>query len=264
MYFYGNNSCYCGKVSKTEICGGIEAATLRQDCVGFETQDSWLGEYSCGQPCPWPYACGKHQEADLISAKCHPHTSPQPLTCPRSPTIVTTCPCGQTPLTTITSIPRQSCEDPIPSCGSVCSKIRPSCGHACQEVCHEGGCKPCSEMVTIVCRCGNEKKTIKCSELQAQGETELRCERACKALRACGRHECGRKCCPLAYQEANKKNRRRPLSTEEEDPLGIHTCDRICGRKLNCGIHTCDQPDHRGPCPPCLRSSFEEIACHCG
>merc|ERR1712093_81542 len=210
------------------------------------------------------YACGKHRESDLSTAKCHSHTSPAPLTCPRSPLVVSTCPCGQTPLTSIMSQPRESCEAPIPSCGSVCSKIRPSCGHACQEICHEGPCKPCGEMVTIVCRCGNEKQTIRCSELQAQGETELRCERACKALRACGRHECGRKCCPLAYQEANKKNRRRPLSIEEEDPLGIHVCDRVCGRKLNCGIHTCEQPDHRGACPPCLRSSFEEIACHCG
>ena len=46
--------------------------------------------------------------------------------------------------------------------------------------------------------------------------------------------------------------------------MGFHQCDRLCNRVLNCGQHRCQLPDHRGACQPCLRSSFEELTCHCG
>ena len=256
--------CYCSKEVKQEVCGGQRQAESRSICFGTQGAQDWLGEFSCGKPCSWNYSCGKHKEATTEPRACHPHPSPQPLPCPRSPGLVTTCACGQTPLTDLFREPRKACTDPIPSCGKVCSKMRPSCGHECQRTCHEGECGRCEETVRLVCRCGSEKQTMRCHELQQQGEAELRCDKPCKALRACGRHECGRRCCPLAYQEANKKQRRRPFSVEDEDPLGFHICDRVCGRKLNCGQHQCEQPDHKGPCPPCLRSSFDEISCHCG
>lgn len=50
--------------------------------------------------------------------------------CPRSPSLVKTCPCSQTPLTKLLELgysERKSCSDPIPSCGKTCSKPLP-CG----------------------------------------------------------------------------------------------------------------------------------------
>ena len=43
------------------------------------------------------------------------------------------------------------------------------------------------------------------------------------------------------------------------DQEGWHECDFVCGRLLSCGNHHCEERDHRGMCPPCLRSSFEEV-----
>lgn len=45
--------------------------------------------------------------------------------CPRSPTLVKTCPCGQTQLLKLLELgyaERQSCSDPVPSCGKTCNK----------------------------------------------------------------------------------------------------------------------------------------------
>nr|XP_031857852.1 uncharacterized protein CI109_006724 [Kwoniella shandongensis]KAA5524924.1 hypothetical protein CI109_006724 [Kwoniella shandongensis] len=46
---------------------------------------------------------------------------------------------------------------------------------------------------------------VPCDELRERmenGQGEVTCERICKALRNCGRHECGRMCCPL-WEQAN-------------------------------------------------------------
>lgn len=259
-----DKKCYCGRESTSTLCGGANEAQKRHECAGPKDGEKWIGEFACDHPCPWTYDCGKHTEAELSSATCHPHTSSEPLPCPRTPAFVTTCPCGKKALQDLPASPRKACTDSISTCGGICGKARNNCGHRCNAVCHEGPCPPCEEQVTLVCRCGNDKKTTKCRNISAEDANEFYCERICRALRACGRHECGRKCCPLAYQEANKKQRRRPLPMDNDDPLGFHICDRVCGRKLNCGQHNCEQPDHRGPCPPCLRSSFEEISCNCG
>ncbi|OBZ78433.1 FKBP12-associated protein 1 [Grifola frondosa] len=48
------------------------------------------------------------------------------------------------------------------------------------------------------------------------------------------------------------------------DEAGWHECDLVCGKMFGCGNHRCEERDHRGVCPPCLRSSFEEMVCYCG
>lgn len=185
--------CYCGRDSITEDCGGVHQASLRYSCSQEGGQTEWTGEYSCGQPCPWVYDCGKHAEAALSSAICHPHASSYPLPCPRTPAFVSTCPCGKKSLEDITSNVRNSCSDPVPTCGQTCNRVRNSCGHPCTSICHEGPCEPCNEEVTLVCRCGNDKKTLKCRVAVQEQANEFQCERTCRALRACGRHECARK-----------------------------------------------------------------------
>ena len=190
--------CYCGKVKRSSLCGNLEQAQAKKLCFAVqEDTDPWQGEFSCGQPSFWKYRCGKHTEAETNGLLCHPHSSSQPLVCTRSPSLVSTCACGKTPLYDLDSKSRKCCRDTIPSCGKSCDKVRSGCGHACCAICHEGACGECQEMVTLVCRCGNEKSTIRCHDFQTQGEAELLCEKPCKALRNCGRHECGRKvsCC---------------------------------------------------------------------
>lgn len=45
-----------------------------------------------------------------------------------------------------------------------------------------------------------------------------------------------------------------------EEKGGLHECDLVCGKMLSCGNHRCEERDHKGACPPCLRSSFEEVS----
>lgn len=62
--------------------------------------------------------CGAHQCQQVCHrGQCQP--------CPRSPSLVKTCPCAQTPLSKLLDLgcpERRSCSDPIPSCGKTCSK----------------------------------------------------------------------------------------------------------------------------------------------
>jgi transcriptional repressor NF-X1 len=47
-------------------------------------------------------------------------------------------------------------------------------------------------------------------------------------------------------------------------PFALYSeCTLICGKQLSCGNHTCPARDHRGPCPPCLEASYEELICNC-
>lgn len=75
--------------------------------------------------------CSLFRMLNCEAHRCHQvcHRGPcQP--CPRSPSLVKTCPCGQTPLTKLLELgysERRSCSDPIPSCGKTCNKPLP-CG----------------------------------------------------------------------------------------------------------------------------------------
>ena len=77
-------------------------------------------------------------------------------------------------------------------------------------------------------------------------------------LYSCGRHECARFCCPLSYQ-AKFKGKKRDIAALGDDEAGLHTCSLPCNKVLTCGVHHCPKPDHRGPCPPCLEASYEEV-----
>ena len=65
-----------------------------------------------------------------------------------TPERVTVCPCGKTDLEKLYAKDesvkrRESCLDPVPTCGAVCGRKLDNCGHACESVCHEGPCPPC-------------------------------------------------------------------------------------------------------------------------
>jgi transcriptional repressor NF-X1 len=194
---------------------------------------------------------------------------------------VHSCPCGKHTLDTSSTsffpansvLQRSSCSDPIPTCSSICAKPLDGCSHLCASKCHTGSCPPCSVKLIRPCRCGSTTHDISCADDQARAQGELRellCDKPCPALRACGRHQCNRTCCPLASIAATSKGKgkKKAVATTDHDAIvddaGWHTCDLVCGKTLTCGNHTCEEPDHRGYCPPCLRSSFEEMICNCG
>jgi len=170
--------------------------------------------------------------------------------------------------------PRQDCSSPIPTCTSPCGKPQSGCDHSCGATCHTGLCPPCSVVLTRPCRCGAITKKISCFELgsssngdQGSDEGEIICDKPCTTLRACGRHQCRRICCPLAGLASAKKGKQRRLAegmaemslVVGEETGGLHECDLVCAKTLGCGLHKCEERDHKGPCPPCLRSSFEEV-----
>jgi transcriptional repressor NF-X1 len=214
-----------------------------------------------------PFSCGAH----FCTKPCHP-PSPAPLPCPRSPSLITHCPCGKHAFTSDviafqpgTQLSRTKCSNPIPTCTSTCMRPLASCTHICSVKCHAGPCPPCSIMLVRPCRCGATTKSVRCSGLQNNASIthgEILCDRPCAALRACGRHQCNRVCCPLAALVKGKGKKRGAtdvLGAGMVDDAGLHDCDLVCGKMLGCGNHRCEERDHRGGCPPCLRSTFEEV-----
>ncbi|KAK7019052.1 FKBP12-associated protein 1-like protein [Favolaschia claudopus] len=266
--------CYCGKEEREIGCGEGEAETCEHDQV----EVAWIGRFKCNGVCDRLFACGVHH----CPQPCHAANGPAAV-CPRSPEKVRTCPCGRRPIALSSKgedegafPPRFNCSAPIPTCGARCGSILP-CGHACAAPCHEGVCPPCLERVVRPCRCGGTNKTLFCSEANAHPDNnavaEILCEKTCKALRACGRHQCLRVCCPLASvaaMQSKSKGKKRANAHGDaevgigEERGGLHECDLVCGKPLSCGEHRCELRDHKGPCGPCLRSSFEELICPCG
>ena len=224
------------------------------------------------------FDCGTHK----CQKPCHP-PSHRPARCPHSPTEITHCPCGKRRVASSSTIdtdptafpPRSHCTSPIPTCSSSCDKLHLNCGHPCVATCHIGPCPPCSVSIVRPCRCGTTTKAVRCYELRpfdgdgnggdnSPEDSEILCGKPCMVLRACGRHQCRRLCCPLASlaSVAGKKGKKRANGSEQgvgEERGGLHECDLICGKTLSCGNHKCEERDHKGVCPPCLRSSFEEV-----
>ncbi|KZT20935.1 hypothetical protein NEOLEDRAFT_1244899 [Neolentinus lepideus HHB14362 ss-1] len=261
--------CYCGKEERELGCGEGES----KFCTVINSdgdEERWTGKFACENKCNRPFDCGIHK----CSQPCHP-PSPAPPPCPFSPSLVTHCPCGKHELSPAlassfppgASLTRTKCTDSIPTCESLCMKPLAGCTHVCSVRCHTGACPPCSIALVRPCRCGATMRDIKCAELQAGGEEEILCDRPCAALRDCGRHQCNRLCCPLASLAGvgkGKGKRKAAAVGAAVDGTGLHACDLVCGKVLGCGNHRCEERDHKGPCPPCLRSSFEEMICHCG
>ncbi|KAH9835226.1 uncharacterized protein C8Q71DRAFT_811773 [Rhodofomes roseus] len=263
--------CYCGREEKEVPCGDGEEHQCALDDGGKETR--WVGRYQCSHPCDRPFDCGIHR----CAKPCH-SPSPTPASCPRSPSVVAHCPCGKHSLDPSsashfppgTKLPRTTCTDPIPTCESICMKLLEGCDHACAVRCHTGSCPPCTIMIVRPCRCGSTTRDIPCFEARSseEGGEEILCSKPCGALRACGRHQCNRLCCPLAtVANATKgkgKGKKYAQDSRILDEAGWHECDLPCGKLLACGNHYCELRDHRGACPSCLRSSFEEMICNCG
>ena len=252
--------CYCGKVQQDVIC--CERGDEKESASAKDGEvEAWLGSFYCGNRCDRDFDCGKHR----CENKCHPQVLESPH-CPRSPNVVSHCPCGKTPLTDISTSPRTNCGDSIPNCDRSCGK-KLRCGHACLEVCHSGQCMPCLQIMDIACRCGRTHSETICH----QGSNEPpQCMRPCRANLNCGRHECGERCCSGERKASDRqatKRKVKPLGANRMIDEGIeaeHICTRPCGRMLKCGNHVCPELCHKGQCGSCREAIFEEISCDCG
>ncbi|KAF2084133.1 hypothetical protein K490DRAFT_13441, partial [Saccharata proteae CBS 121410] len=258
--------CYCGQVEKAVLCCDKDDEKESQlTHVGDDSEkviESWIGLFECGNICQRTFDCGKHS----CKENCHPQTAD--AHCPRSPEVVSHCPCGKTELKEISSDRRTTCEDPIPNCKKPCHNTLP-CGHTCEQICHSGDCDPCFKKVPIACRCGRTTSTTTCH----QGvEEPPQCMRVCKVSLNCGRHECSERCCPGESKASKRQQNRRklrPLDSAPQRPVedgfeAEHICTRPCGRLLKCGNHTCQELCHKGPCGSCREAIFDEISCNCG
>ncbi|CAK9831977.1 Protein shuttle craft [Anthophora retusa] len=234
----------CGKHKCEQKCHHGECAncekTITQECYcGKNTREVTCQSnvslmYSCENICGKLLECGNHTCTKLCHADaCEP--------CSLTPEKITTCYCGQTPLTE----ERKTCLDPIPTCDKICSK-RLKCGqpnnpHKCTATCHQGDCPVCDLTTDVKCRCGNMDREIPCKDLTSKAD-DARCEKRCTKKRSCGKHKCNQLCC---------------IEIE-------HICPLICSKTLSCGRHKCEQSCHKGRCQPCWRSSFDELYCECG
>ncbi|KAG0338902.1 FKBP12-associated protein [Podila horticola] len=238
-------SCYCGKHTRTAKCGEGVARTTAVD------GEEMLGYYECADVCDRLLACGNHK----CTKDCHVHDR-EPGPCSALPENVKTCPCGsKTVDALLDGKVRTSCLDPIPVCGNMCQKIL-DCGHSCTKKCHRGKCRPCKEMVLVDCRCGSTHVQRVCSEMSTYGNSIPTCEKQCRGLRSCGKHQCTNRCCPAKNPS---KSGKVDQATHE-----AHACTLVCGKKLKCGVHTCEMPCHKGHCDPCMNASFEDLSCSCG
>ncbi|XP_014772945.1 transcriptional repressor NF-X1 [Octopus bimaculoides] len=238
----------CLKVCHSGDCGDCEVVMKQKcfckknerllECIKNSAEDST--SYSCAELCKKPLDCGNHTCEEI----CH---SDQCLPCPYTPSSVTHCPCGHTPITELSDQPRTSCSDPIPTCDKLCNKPL-SCGtdeshHLCPRTCHTGPCGPCDKTMSVQCRCKVQEKDFPCSEALAFNENKpFLCNRKCNKKRRCGKHKCTQQCCVR----------------------DMHECERECRQMLSCGLHRCESLCHRGNCAPCLLASFEELTCYCG
>lgn len=254
--------CYCGASEKAILCFDREVPRPSSKETESGKTEMWTGVFNCGSECNSFFDCGKHR----CSKICHPQDL-HPAHCPRSPDVVTHCPCGKTKLDDLSEPTRTTCDDPIPNCNKRCNKTLP-CGHLCPDICHAGDCMPngCLEKIQLSCRCGRTETSTICH----QGiEEKPLCRRICRTTLSCGRHECGEHCCP-GERKATQRNKRkpRPLNSGprpiDDDFESEHICTKPCGRTLSCGNHTCQELCHKGRCPSCREAVFDEITCNCG
>ncbi|KAJ2520476.1 FKBP12-associated protein [Coemansia sp. RSA 2049] len=259
--------CYCGKQTRTASCGsGVAMETFVSRGKAAEKSSSetcsaerTVGLYSCRDACSEMLNCGVHRCQQL----CHPHRDPAlgHGECPLDPQTATTCHCGKSAAADL-GLARTKCTDPVPSCGRRCQKQLDGCLHQCKEPCHAGPCPPCKELVKTHCRCGAESLSVDCHKTLSSSNERPVCQRMCSKKRACRRHQCSQRCCPSDHQDIDGV-----VVPSENIAPGVtdpHQCTLVCGRLLRCKMHQCAELCHRGPCPPCRNTSFDELSCACG
>uniref|UniRef100_A0A8C7U6B3 Nuclear transcription factor, X-box binding 1 n=1 Tax=Oncorhynchus mykiss TaxID=8022 RepID=A0A8C7U6B3_ONCMY len=159
------------------------------------------------------------------------------------------------------------------SCGDMCGKKRSGadCKHPCNILCHPGPCPQCPAFVTKACICGRTSQPMRCGQA-----TAIHCDKQCDLILNCTEHTCTQAChsglcqpCQLQVQQVcfcGVVYREVLCGTDKDcfDGSGHFSCQKACGKMLDCEAHRCKQVCHRGPCQPCPRSPRLVRNCPCG
>uniref|UniRef100_A0A8C7TYE4 Nuclear transcription factor, X-box binding 1 n=1 Tax=Oncorhynchus mykiss TaxID=8022 RepID=A0A8C7TYE4_ONCMY len=160
------------------------------------------------------------------------------------------------------------------SCGDMCGKKRSGadCKHPCNILCHPGPCPQCPAFVTKACICGRTRyQPMRCGQA-----TAIHCDKQCDLILNCTEHTCTQAChsglcqpCQLQVQQVcfcGVVYREVLCGTDKDcfDGSGHFSCQKACGKMLDCEAHRCKQVCHRGPCQPCPRSPRLVRNCPCG
>ncbi|XP_066435322.1 transcriptional repressor NF-X1 [Eleutherodactylus coqui] len=159
------------------------------------------------------------------------------------------------------------------SCGELCGKKRSGldCPHTCNILCHPGPCPSCPAFVTKTCECGRTSQSVRCGQ-----SSTMHCANVCGNPLNCGEHNCNQvchagKCQPcqqIIHQACYCGGSSRDVScgTDKDnyDGFGNFSCQKLCGKKLNCGKHGCTEVCHPQPCQPCPRLPQIVRFCPCG
>ncbi|CAB1349549.1 unnamed protein product, partial [Coregonus sp. 'balchen'] len=140
------------------------------------------------------------------------------------------------------------------------SEIPHSCGDMCGKKRSGADCKhPCNIQPM---RCGQA--------------TAIHCDKQCEAILNCSEHTCIQVChsglcqpCPLQVKQVcycGVVSREVLCGTDKDnfDGSGHFSCQKACGKMLDCEAHQCQQVCHPGPCLPCPRSPRLVRSCPCG
>ncbi|XP_030060668.1 transcriptional repressor NF-X1 isoform X1 [Microcaecilia unicolor] len=158
------------------------------------------------------------------------------------------------------------------SCGELCGKRRSGqdCPHSCNILCHPGPCPSCPAFMTKTCECGRTSHSVRCGQSGA-----IHCTNVCENPLNCGEHSCAEVChagkcqpCQQSVQQAcycGGSSRDVLCGTDKDnyDGFGNFSCQKQCGKKLNCGRHGCTEVCHPQPCQPCPRLPQVVRFCPC-
>lgn len=140
------------------------------------------------------------------------------------------------------------------SCGNMCLNTT-NCEHPCNLVCHPGAHEKCYAVVSKFCGCGRTSKNYQCSMKAA-----FECDSVCDKTLNCGNHKCTKIChqgdCEDCSQELDCNcycgaENKKIICTVENADKTKYSCEKECGKTLNCGNHKCVEKCHLGECPPC-------------
>lgn len=266
--------CGCGKTNKFVQCGASVPVV-------------------CDNICNKTLNCGTHYCNEI----CHPGGCK-----PCDDTIAIGCYCGQTKKEVVCR-PVVDERDRF-SCGSPCKRTLDCGNHNCLEICHQGPCKICDKLpsVVTVCPCGKTK--FNDYTRSSCVEPVPICDNRCGKLLTCGSpqkpHFCQMKChdgdCSPCKKETSIKCRCGNNSKiipcadlggsvsdfsckkrcTKKRKCGKHKCNQVCcidfdhncpvkcSGMLTCGQHRCELLCHPGKCGNCLQSSFDDLFCNCG
>nr|XP_020025521.1 NFX1-type zinc finger-containing protein 1 isoform X2 [Castor canadensis] len=179
--------------------------------------DSSHKEFQCMKPCQKVICPDGHRCPLVCFQECQPCQVKVPKTIPQ---------CGHEQMVPCSVLELDFC------CQEPCPKVL-RCGHRCSHPCGEDCVRLCSEMVTVMLKCGHNQQ-VKCGNVEdLKYNLPVKCATKCGATLDCG-HPCPGSCHSCFEGRFHER------------------CQKPCRRLLICS-HKCQEPCI-GECPPCQRT----------